>query len=121
MLSEALLAGASAQLRNMASTGGNLLQRTRCMYFRDTVWACNKRLPGSGCSAMEGSNRMLAVLGTSEHCIATNPSDMNVRWWPLKPWSTSPGKQAAALYQQRVLSEAGNNSAKRENLLESGD
>ncbi len=78
VLSEALLAGASAQLRNMATTGGNLLQRTRCMYFRDTVWACNKRAPGSGCSAIQGSNRMLAILGASEHCIATNPSDMNV-------------------------------------------
>jgi xanthine dehydrogenase YagS FAD-binding subunit len=78
VLSEALLSGASAQLRNMATTGGNLLQRTRCPYFRDTTWACNKRNPGSGCSALEGSNRNLAILGTSEHCIATNPSDMNV-------------------------------------------
>lgn len=77
-LSQALLSGASAQLRNMATTGGNLLQRTRCTYFRDTVWPCNKRAPGSGCSAIGGSNRMLAILGTSEDCIATNPSDMNV-------------------------------------------
>lgn len=78
VLSQALLSGASGQLRNMATTGGNLLQRTRCVYFRDTAMPCNKRQPGSGCSAIDGFNRNLAVLGTSEHCIATNPSDMNV-------------------------------------------
>jgi xanthine dehydrogenase YagS FAD-binding subunit len=78
VLSEALLSGASAQLRNMATTAGNLLQRTRCVYFRDTAMRCNKREPGSGCDAMEGFHRNLAVLGTSEHCIASNPSDMNV-------------------------------------------
>ena len=78
VLSQALLSGASPQLRNMATTGGNLMQRTRCIYFRDTVYACNKRNPGSGCSAIDGHNRTLAILGTSEHCIATNPSDMNV-------------------------------------------
>ena len=78
VLSQALLSGASAQLRNMATTGGNLLQRTRCVYFRDTKTPCNKREPGSGCSAIGGFNRNLAILGTSEHCIATNPSDMNV-------------------------------------------
>lgn len=78
VLSQAILAGASAQLRNMATTAGNLLQRTRCPYFRDTAMPCNKREPGSGCPAIEGSNRTLAILGTSEHCIATNPSDMCV-------------------------------------------
>ena len=78
VLSEALLSGASGQLRNMASTGGNLLQRTRCVYFRDTASACNKRSPGSGCAAIGGYNRNLAILGTSEHCIASNPSDQNV-------------------------------------------
>ena len=78
VLSQALLAGASAQLRNMATTGGNLLQRTRCMYFRNDAMACNKRTPGSGCSAIEGDNRTLAILGASKDCIATNPSDMNV-------------------------------------------
>jgi xanthine dehydrogenase YagS FAD-binding subunit len=78
VLSQAILSGASTQLRNMATTAGNLLQRTRCVYFRDTATACNKRAPGSGCSAIDGANRTLAVLGTSEHCIATNPSDMNV-------------------------------------------
>ena len=78
VLSEALLSGASAQLRNMATTSGNLLQRTRCMYFRDSASACNKRVPGAGCAAIDGINRGLAILGTSEQCIATNPSDMNV-------------------------------------------
>src|SRR3989454_2617606 len=78
VLSQALMAGASGQLRNMATTGGNLLQRTRCMYFRDTAMTCNKREPGTGCSALRGRKRTLAILGTSEHCIATNPSDMNV-------------------------------------------
>jgi len=78
VLSQALLSGASPQLRNMATTGGNLLQRTRCVYFRDIAHACNKRDPGSGCDALEGHNRMLAILGTSDSCIATNPSDMNV-------------------------------------------
>ncbi|CAN7532070.1 FAD binding domain-containing protein [Caballeronia sp. LjRoot31] len=84
VLSQALLSGASAQLRNMATTGGNLLQRTRCIYFRDTNTPCNKREPGSGCSAIEGFNRNLAILGTSDHCIATNPSDMNVAMTALE-------------------------------------
>jgi xanthine dehydrogenase YagS FAD-binding subunit len=84
VLSQALLAGASAQLRNMATTGGNLLQRTRCMYFRNTAMACNKRTPGAGCSAIEGDNRSLAILGTSKDCIATNPSDMNVAMTALE-------------------------------------
>ena len=77
-LSEALLSGASPQLRNMASVGGNLLQRTRCQYFRDPLYPCNKRLPGSGCSALGGYNRIHAVLGTSDKCIATSPGDMPV-------------------------------------------
>ncbi len=78
LLGSAILAGASQQLRNMASTGGNLLQRTRCAYFYDTATPCNKREPGSGCSAVNGLNRMHAILGTSESCIATHPSDMCV-------------------------------------------
>ena len=77
-LSSAIRAGASQQLRNMASTGGNLLQRTRCSYFYDVATPCNKREPGSGCSAIDGHNRMHAILGTSEACIATHPSDMCV-------------------------------------------
>jgi xanthine dehydrogenase YagS FAD-binding subunit len=78
LLSNAILAGASQQLRNMASTGGNLLQRTRCLYFYDTATPCNKREPGSGCSAINGINRINAILGTSDACIATHPSDMCV-------------------------------------------
>ena len=81
---QALLSGASPQLRNMATTGGNLLQRTRCAYFREPNagtpggYGCNKRTPGTGCAALEGFNRTHAILGTSEHCIATHPSDMCV-------------------------------------------
>jgi xanthine dehydrogenase YagS FAD-binding subunit len=78
LLAQALNAGASAQLRNMATVGGNLLQRTRCPYFYDTAMPCNKRTPGSGCGALKGFNRMHAIFGASEHCIAVNPSDMNV-------------------------------------------
>ena len=78
LLSKAILAGASPQLRNMATVGGNLMQRTRCCYFYDTATPCNKREPGTGCSAIAGFNRSHAILGTSEHCIATHPSDMCV-------------------------------------------
>ena len=78
VLAEALLSGASPQLRNMATTGGNLMQRTRCYYFRDTGYPCNKRQPGSGCAALEGFNRIHAVLGGSNQCIATHASDMAV-------------------------------------------
>jgi xanthine dehydrogenase YagS FAD-binding subunit len=78
MLSQALLAGATPQLRNMATVGGNIMQRTRCVYFRDTVYPCKKRDPGSHCAAIEGENRSHAVLGGSEHCVAVMPSDMCV-------------------------------------------
>jgi len=78
VLSQALLAGASGQLRNLATTGGNLLQRTRCVYFYDTTTPCNKREPGTGCSALEGCNKDHAILGASPHCVATQPSDMAV-------------------------------------------
>src|SRR5215475_11563166 len=78
LLSRAILSGASPQLRNMATSGGNLLQRTRCYYFYDTATPCNKRDPGTGCSAIEGFNRIHAILGASEQCIATHPSDMCV-------------------------------------------
>ena len=85
VLSLALLSGASPQLRNMATTGGNLLQRTRCPYFRDPTYAnCNKRNPGAGCAALEGHHRAMAVLGTSDHCIATHPSDMCVAMTALE-------------------------------------
>ncbi|MCG5075108.1 xanthine dehydrogenase family protein subunit M [Paraburkholderia sp. RG36] len=78
MLAQAILAGASAQIRNAATVGGNLLQRTRCLYFYDPASSCNKRAPGSGCAALDGVNRMHAIFGASEHCIATHPSDMCV-------------------------------------------
>ena len=78
VLSQSLLAGASGQLRNLATVGGNLLQRTRCSYFQDVTKPCNKRRPGSGCPAREGEHRNLAILGHSEHCVATHPSDMAV-------------------------------------------
>jgi len=84
VLSRAILAGASPQLRNAATTAGNLLQRTRCYYYRDVASPCNKREPGSGCSALEGVNRIHAVLGTSEKCIATHPSDMDVAMMALE-------------------------------------
>ncbi len=79
LLSSALLAGASPQLRNMATTGGNLMQRTRCYYFYNTAMPCNKRQPNSGCAALEGFNRIHAILGASPQCIATHPSDMSRR------------------------------------------
>jgi xanthine dehydrogenase YagS FAD-binding subunit len=100
VLSEALLSGASPQLRNMATTGGNLLQKTRCYYYRDTNYACNKRQPGSGCSALDGFNRIHAVLGGSEHCVATHPSDMAVAMMALEATvhtSGAKGERAIAL------------------------
>ena len=97
VLSRALLSGASAQLRNKATTGGNLLQRTRCTYFYDVTMPCNKRNPGSGCSALEGINRMHAILGASDQCIAVNPSDMAVALTRSTPaWRRStPGARRA--------------------------
>lgn len=95
LLSRALLAGASPQLRNMATMGGNLLQRTRCGYFTDTAFAeCNKRVPGSGCAARAGYNRMHAILGASDACIATSPSDMSVALCALDALVRIQGKHA---------------------------
>lgn len=93
VLSQALLSGASPQLRNMATVGGNLLQRTRCPYFYDVALACNKRIPGSGCSALNGFNRSHAVLGGSDHCIATHPSDMCVALAALEAMVNVQGPQ----------------------------
>lgn len=84
VLSQALLSGASGQLRNLATTGGNLLQRTRCAYFYDTTTPCNKRKPGTGCSALEGCNKDHAIFGASQHCVATHPSDMAVAMTALE-------------------------------------
>ena len=91
VLSQALLSGASPQLRNMATTGGNILQRTRCPYFFDVSFPCNKRAPGSGCSAMNGYNRSHAILGGSDHCIAAHPSDMCVATAALERQHPCPG------------------------------
>jgi len=121
VLSQALLAGASGQLRNMATTGGNLLQRTRCMYFRDTSMPCNKREPGSGCSAIGGANRTLAILGTSEHCIATNPSDMNVTMAALEATIHVQGINGERSIPIADFHLLPGSTPQRETLLEPGD
>jgi len=121
VLSQAILSGASTQLRNMATTAGNLLQRTRCMYFRDTAMPCNKREPKSGCGAIGGANRSLAVLGTSPQCIATNPSDMCVALAALEAvvHVTSPkGEQAIPFGDFHLLP---GDTPERETVLEPGD
>jgi len=120
-LSEAILSGATVQLRNLATTGGNLLQKTRCVYYRDTAFACNKRNPGSGCPAIEGHNRMLAVLGTSEHCIATNPSDQNVALTALEAMihvTGTKGERAIPITQFYMLPDS---TPDKETVLEPGD
>jgi len=121
VLSQAILAGASAQLRNMATTAGNLLQRTRCVYFRDTAMNCNKRKPGSGCPAITGANRTLAVLGASDQCIATNPSDMCVAMAALEAviHVTGPGGTRAIAFGDFHLLPG--NTPDRETVLEPGD
>jgi xanthine dehydrogenase YagS FAD-binding subunit len=121
VLSQAILSGASAQLRNMATTAGNLLQRTRCVYFRDTSMPCNKREPGSGCSAITGANRTLAILGTSEHCIATNPSDMNVAMTALEATIHVQGVQGRRSIPIAEFYLLPGDAPQRETLLEPGD
>src|SRR6202171_788113 len=121
VLSQAILAGASGQLRNMATTGGNLLQRTRCMYFRDTATPCNKREPGTGCSAIGGANRTLAILGTSEHCIATNPSDMNVAMAALEATIHVQGPKGERSVPIADFHLLPGNTPQRETVLEPGD
>lgn len=121
VLSQALLSGASAQLRNMASTGGNLLQRTRCMYFRDNLSPCNKRQPGSGCAAIGGNNRTLAILGTSKHCIATNPSDMNVALTALEARIHVRGEQGEREIPISEFFLLPGTTPERENVLQPGD
>lgn len=121
VLSQALLSGASAQLRNKATTSGNLLQRTRCMYFRDTTMPCNKREPGSGCAAINGVNRMMAILGTSEHCIATNPSDMNVALTALEATIHIQNGQAVRSIPINEFYVLPGDSPQRETVLEPGD
>lgn len=121
VLSQALLSGASPQLRNMATTGGNLLQRTRCVYFRDTAHACNKREPGTGCSAIGGHNRMLAILGTSKDCIATNPSDQNVALTALEATIQVQGPKGKRTIPIRDFYLLPGSTPDRETVLEPGD
>jgi xanthine dehydrogenase YagS FAD-binding subunit len=121
VLSEALLAGASPQLRNMATVGGNIMQRTRCYYFRDTQFACNKRIPGSGCPALEGFNRIHAILGTSANCIATNPSDMNVALIALDTAVVTEGPSGERIIPFEQFHLEPGETPERETVLEPGE
>lgn len=121
VLSQALLSGASAQLRNRATTGGNLLQRTRCVYFRDPDSPCNKRQPGSGCPAIEGYNRNLAILGTSDKCIASNPSDMNVALMALDATIHILGTKGERTIPIGAFFLLPGDTPHQENLLQPGD
>src|ERR1700687_4353780 len=121
VLSQAILNGASAQLRNMATTAGNLWQRTRFMYFRDIAMPCNKREPGTGCPAITGSNRMLAILGTSEHCIATNPSDMCVAMAALEATIHVRGAKGSRAVPMGDFHVLPGSTPNRETVLEPGD
>lgn len=120
-LSEAILAGASTQLRNAATTAGNLLQRTRCVYFRDVATACNKREPGAGCSAIGGANRMLAILGASDQCIATNPSDMAVAMMAYDAVIHIRGAQGERQVPIAEFYLPPGDTPDRENVLDAGD
>jgi xanthine dehydrogenase YagS FAD-binding subunit len=121
LLSQALLSGASPQLRNMATTGGNLLQRTRCYYFRDTAYPCNKRHPGSGCAAIDGYHRIHAILGTSEHCIATHPSDMAVALMALEATVQMQGLQSQRTVPLQEFYFVPGSTPERENALAPGE
>jgi xanthine dehydrogenase YagS FAD-binding subunit len=121
VLSQAILSGASAQLRNMATTAGNILQRTRCVYFRNTAMPCNKREPGTGCPAITGGNRMLAVLGVSDHCIATNPSDMCVALAALEATIHVQGPTGSRTIPFADFHLLPGNTPDRETVLEPGD
>ena len=121
VLSQAILNGASAQIRNMATVGGNLLQRTRCVYFRDTGMPCNKREPGSGCPAITGHNRTLAVLGASDHCIATNPSDMCVAMAALEATIHVQGPKGSRAIPFGDFHLLPGDTPQRETVLEPGD
>ncbi len=117
LLSQAILAGASPQLRNMASTGGNLLQRTRCYYFYDASVPCNKREPGSGCPARTGLNRIHAILGASEHCVATHPSDMCVALAALQARVHVEGRGGARVIEFADFHRLPGDTPERDNLL----
>jgi xanthine dehydrogenase YagS FAD-binding subunit len=121
VLSQAVLSGASGQIRNMATTAGNLVQRTRCVYFRDTAMPCNKREPGTGCPATSGSNRTLAILGTSNHCIATNPSDMCVAMATLEAVIHVEGPKGTRTIPIGDFHLLPGDAPDRETVLEPGD
>jgi xanthine dehydrogenase YagS FAD-binding subunit len=120
-VAEALLSGASAQLRNAATVGGNLLQRTRCGYFYDTASRCNKREPGTGCDARDGENRLHAVLGWSEACIATHPSDFCVPLVALDAIVEVEGRTGRRVIALEALYRLPGDAPERENMLEPGD
>jgi xanthine dehydrogenase YagS FAD-binding subunit len=120
-LSQALLAGASGQLRNVATTGGNLLQRTRCVYFYDTTTPCNKREPGSGCSAIEGHNKNHAILGASEHCVATHPSDMAVAMTALEAFVNVRGPEGDRRIPIEELHRLPGDDPRRDTTLQHGE
>jgi xanthine dehydrogenase YagS FAD-binding subunit len=121
VLSQALLSGASGQLRNLATTGGNLLQRTRCVYFYDTTTPCNKREPGSGCSAIEGHNKDHAILGASEHCVATHPSDMAVAMTALEAFVNVHGPDGERRIPIEDLHRLPGDQPERDTTLEHGE
>jgi xanthine dehydrogenase YagS FAD-binding subunit len=121
MLAEALLAGASVQLRNMATVGGNIMQRTRCSYFRDTAMPCNRREPGSGCGARDGHHRTHAVLGTSPACIAVHPSDMCVALAALDAAVQVRGSSGARSIPLTALHRLPGDHPERETALEPGE
>ena len=121
LLASALLAGASPQLRNAATTGGNLLQRTRCYYFYDAALPCNKRDPGSGCPALAGVNRIHAILGTSEHCIATHPSDMCVALAALEAVVKVAGAAGERSIPLAAFHRLPGDDPARDNTLEHGE
>jgi xanthine dehydrogenase YagS FAD-binding subunit len=121
VLSQALLSGASGQLRNLATTGGNLIQRTRCVYFYDTTTPCNKREPGSGCSAIEGHNKDHAILGASEHCVATHPSDMAVAMTALEAFVNVHGPDGERRIPIEDLHRLPGDEPERDTTLEHGE
>jgi xanthine dehydrogenase YagS FAD-binding subunit len=122
LLSQALVSGASPQLRNMATVGGNLLQRTRCYYFYDTAFAaCNKRSPGSGCAARDGHNRIHAILGASPACVATNPSDMNVALAALRAEVVLQGSHGERCLTIADFHRLPGDEPQRDTLLEPGE
>ncbi|UOQ64655.1 FAD binding domain-containing protein [Hymenobacter volaticus] len=121
LLSQTILAGATAQLRNMATNGGNLLQRTRCYYFYDTSTPCNKREPGSGCSALQGYNRIHAILGTSPQCIATHPSDMAVALAALEATVRVSGPHGERTIAFDDFHRLPGDQPERDNTLETGE